>query len=115
MHERVIENLERTVEAINHINQFLGPQRSYNAYLQNLMMRRAIAKELDIIGITIKKILELEPAMPLTNARKIVDARNFLTHEYHRVDEIQVWAMINKHLPILKIEIEAILAEETGA
>ena len=109
MRERILEGLERTLEAIDHINLFLGPQRNYNTYLHNLMMRRAIAKELDIIGIAMKKILDLEPTIPLTNARRIVDARNFLTHEYHRVDEQQVWVMINKHLPILKAEVEAIL------
>ncbi|MDF9829641.1 HepT-like ribonuclease domain-containing protein [Parabacteroides sp. PF5-6] len=109
MQLRVIENLERIAESIDHIDQFLGKQRNFYTYQRNLMMRRAIAKELDIIGIAIKKILDINPDIPITDARRIVDARNYLTHEYHRVDEEQVWAMIVKNLPVLKIEVTRIL------
>lgn len=41
----------------------------------------------------------------------MVDFRNFLIHEYHRVDPEIVWRIVKDNLPDLQITIQKLLAE----
>jgi uncharacterized protein with HEPN domain len=50
------------------------------------------------------------PNIAITNARKIVGARNRLTHGYNDIENVQVWHIIIMQLPILKAEIEILLS-----
>ena len=43
--------------------------------------------------------------------RQIVAQRSMLIHNYLGIDEKIVWDVVNKHLPVLKMQIEAILKE----
>ena len=38
----------------------------------------------------------------ITNARRIIDFRNQLTHEYPTVDDALIWAILEKDVPLLK-------------
>ena len=51
------------------------------------------------------KILKLDPDCQIRNARKIVDARNWVIHGYDKVDDIIIWGIVVNHLPKLKTEI----------
>ena len=73
------------------------------------MLRRAVEREIEIIGEAMSKILKLDPDCPIKNARKIVDTRNWVIHSYDNVDDIVIWNIISKHLPKLKIEIVELL------
>ncbi|MDA3906934.1 MAG: DUF86 domain-containing protein [Bacteroidales bacterium] len=48
----------------------------------------------------------------IENARRIVDARNWVIHGYDKVDDVVIWGIIVKHLPNLKIEITAIIEND---
>lgn len=54
-------------------------------------------------------ILKQTPQINITNARKVVDARNRLTHGYDEIENLQVWSIIVKHLPTLKAEVQTLL------
>lgn len=41
------------------------------------MLQRAIQMNISIIGEATNKLLKLEPGIPITKARKIVDTRNY--------------------------------------
>jgi len=51
------------------------------------------------------------PDIAISNARRIVDARNRLTHGYDEIDNTQVWSIIINHLPRLKSEVKDLLNE----
>ena len=51
------------------------------------------------------------PDIVISNARRIVDARNRLTHGYDEIDSTQVWSIIINHLPRLKSEVKDLLNE----
>ena len=40
----------------------------------------------------------------ITRARRIVDFRNQLTHEYPTVDDALVWAIVETDVPVLRRE-----------
>ena len=45
----------------------------------------------------------------ITHARRIVDFRNQLTHEYPAVDDALVWAIVQNDVPVLRRECAALL------
>lgn len=64
-----------------------------------------------IIGEATNRILKINPQIKITNARKIVDTCNYLIHGYDSVSPDMLWAIVIKHLPLLKSEVLEILSE----
>ncbi len=58
------------------------------------------------------RILQEEASIQITDARKIVDTRNRIIHGYDKVSDEIIWGIVNRNLPILKVEIEALVAQE---
>lgn len=54
-------------------------------------------------------LLKKAPGINITNARRIVDTRNRLTHGYDEIASTQVWNIIINHLPLLKTEVQTLL------
>ena len=95
--------------SIDSINDYLGKKKDFNAYKTNKQLRRAVERELEIIGEAANKILIIDPDINIENARKIVDLRNWVIHGYDKVDDIIIWGIITKHIPVLKKQIELLL------
>lgn len=83
----------------------------FSGLQQNTMFKRALERNVEIIGEAVNRILVLEPEILISSARRIVDARNFIIHEYEKVSEEVLWAIAVRHIPLLKIEVEKLLAE----
>ena len=75
-------------------------------------MQDAVERNLITIGEAMNKLLLLVPKIEITNARRIVDARNKLTHGYDEIENFQIWSILINHLPILKAEAEKLLNEK---
>ena len=95
--------------SINSIYDYLGEKRDFNDYKANKLLRRGIERELEIIGEAANKILKLEPDFPIDDARKIVDLRNWVIHGYDKIDDVIIWGIIVKQLPILKKQVDNLL------
>ena len=95
--------------SIESIYEFLGDKRDFIEYQNNKLLRRAIEREIEIIGEAMNRALIEDPDLEIENARKIVDTRNWVIHGYDKVDDVIIWGIISKHLPKLKKEIEAYL------
>ena len=76
-------------------------------------MQRAIERNLEIIGEAINRILKIDENIPIQDVKKIIDTRNKIAHGYNQVDNIIIWGIVIKHLPILKSEVEKLLLIET--
>lgn len=50
------------------------------------MLRRAVERELEIIGEATNHLLDIDPVIQIENGRRIVDLRNFVIHGYDKVD-----------------------------
>jgi uncharacterized protein with HEPN domain len=95
--------------AIDSIADYIGENKDFDAYKMNKQLRRAVERELEIIGEAANNILILDPDINIENARKIVDLRNWVIHGYDKVDDIIIWGIITKHIPVLKEQIELLL------
>lgn len=82
------------------------------AYESNRAIRSAVEREFIIIGEAINALGDLEPALfsRITQARKVVDFRNQLTHGYMTVNDKLVWAYAVRNAPQLRDECAALLA-----
>jgi len=76
-----------------------------------LKTRKAIERNIEIIGEAVNRILNVSPEIKITNARKIVDTRNRIIHGYDTVSEDIIWALVSNDLKKLRQEIANLLDE----
>ena len=100
-------------QSIDSISEYLGEKRDSFAYEQNKLLRRAVERELEIIGEAVNHLLELDKSIAIDNARRIVDLRNFVIHGYDKVDNVVIWGVISKDLPKLKEQVDMLMAQTT--
>jgi len=98
--------------SINSINEYLEGKRDFNKYQANKLLRRGIERELEIIGEAASRILKLDSSINIENARKIVDLRNWVIHGYDKIDDVIIWGIVSKQLPILKKQVDTLLEEK---
>lgn len=95
--------------SIDSIDTFLGEKRDFNLYLRDKMLRRAVEREIEIIGEAMNRILNIEPEIKISGSRQIISMRNRVIHGYDDVDNEIVWGTIQRHIPVLKNEIQQLL------
>ncbi len=112
MNERIEKSLYDILTAIEDIDEYLGQgPKLFADFNGNKMLRQAVERNIGIIGEATNRILKVDPDFPITAARKIVDTRNYVIHGYDILTADIVWGIVIKHLPILKVEIERMLAQ----
>ena len=99
------------IEAINSIDDHLDKERILDIYLSNKTKRRAVEREIEIIGEAMGKLLKTNPNISISYSRIIVDLRNRVIHAYDSVDDILIWKIIMKDLPVLLEEAKKLLNE----
>lgn len=112
MDEKVIKYLFDIQESISHIEDFTKEISSFFEYEDDLLIRRAVERELEIIGEAMHRILGINEDIDIQNSRKIVDLRNRVIHGYDKVDNGVIWSILVKYLPKLKSEVEILLPKE---
>ena len=100
------------LNAINEIDSFfLDTPRQFSAFQNDTKTRRAVERNVEIIGEAMKRILQKDKSLELSNSRKIVDTRNRIIHGYDSVSDEIIWDIAISHLPPLKSEVEKLLNE----
>ena len=98
--------------AIEDIESFLAQRpRMYSVFLEDTMFRRAIEREISIIGEALNKALKIDNEISITDARKIVGTRNYVIHAYDSLRPEMLWKIVINDIPVLKEEIMSLLAE----
>ena len=95
------------LESIDSIFEYLGEKRDFIRYRQNKLLRRGVERELEIIGEATNRLLKA--GLKIENARRIVDLRNFVIHNYDKVDDVIIWGIISRDLPKLRKELNNLL------
>lgn len=110
MERTVNKTLEDIRTAIMEVESFFEtrPMR-FDVYLSDLCLRRAVERNITIIGEAMNRLLQLAPDIKITAARRIVDTRNYVIHGYDSVTDDIMWGIVMRHLPLLKAEVETLL------
>lgn len=99
--------------AIDEIYSFfeLVPKR-FDEYQKNLMLRRAVERNIGIIGEAASKINKESPDIEISNVRAIIATRNRVIHDYAAVTDDVMWEIVINDLPKLKSEVFGLLNTE---
>jgi uncharacterized protein with HEPN domain len=109
MDNKIRKLLTDIIGSINNIDSYIGEEKKFDIYDNNQMLQDAVERNIEIIGEAVNKLLDIEPDIAITNARRIVDARNKIIHGYDEIENTQIWAVIINHLPLLYEETENLL------
>ena len=98
------------MNAIEEIEQFLPQgQRLFEEYRSDLKTKRAVERNLEIIGEATNRILSKDSNFEISHSRKVISLRNRIIHGYDVISDELIWGIIINDLPKLKSEISKYL------
>ena len=104
------KHLQDIATAIDEIESFFNDQpKLFENFCKDLRLRRAIERNIEIIGEAMNRILKTSPTIAITNSRKIVDARSYIIHGYDSLSVDILWSIVVNHLPLLRQEVDILL------
>lgn len=88
-----------------------------DAYEANRTLRSSVEREFTIIGEAMAAMARKTPDVfaLVTNARRIVDFRNQLIHDYPNVNNVLVWAIADRDVPVLRAECVGLMGKLDAA
>lgn len=110
MDRKLRKYLSDIYSSILEIESFLQDRpREYATFCNDTLFRRGVERNIEIMGEAMNQALKINPNIPVTSARKIVDTRNFVIHSYDSLKPDILWGIVINHIPLLKEEIESLL------
>lgn len=106
---KLLEDVRRAAEMIAG---FVSA-KELEDYTADPMLRSAVERQFEVIGEALNRLVRSEPAVAerITHTGRIISFRNILIHGYDLVDHEVVWEVIEGHLPVLREQVQALLAE----
>jgi len=100
------------LNAIMEIDSFfIDIPKEFSTYKNDLRTRRAVERNIEIIGEALSRIIAKDSTIVISNARKIVDTRNRIIHGYDSVSDEIIWGIVINHLPILQLEVQRLFED----
>ena len=96
---------------IEEIYEFLGERRDFIAYKNDLKTKKAVERNIEIIGEAMNRILKVDKDFPIPNAKNIIGTRNRIIHSYDNISDDVIWTIVIRELPILKTQIDNLTTE----
>jgi uncharacterized protein with HEPN domain len=112
MDERIKKWLYDIHKAIEEIESFLPEgERNFFEYKQNILLKRAVEREFEIIGEAMNRILKRDESYGhrIRDARSIIGFRNQIIHAYDSISDESIWAIVIHHLSSLKKDVSTLL------
>ena len=114
MDERILKwlfDIKLTIEEID--SYFEGSEMNFLIYKNNLMLRRAVERDLEIIGEALNWILKKDPSFEkkINHSKAIIGLRNQVIHAYDNISDENIWSILINHLPKLKDEIDVLISK----
>lgn len=100
------------LQSINEIDSYYDNNpRIFEEYVSDIKTKRAIERDLEIIGEAANRILKKDKDFKLNNVEKIIGTRNRIIHGYDKISDDLIWSIVINHLPKLKDEVAGLLDE----
>jgi uncharacterized protein with HEPN domain len=90
-------------------NYYTDQPKKFADYLLDTRTKRAIERNIEIIGEAVSRILKKDKYFRLDNAQKIIGTRNRIAHGYDKISDELIWSIVINNLPKLKNEVEELL------
>ena len=110
MDKKLRKYLSDILCSILEIESFMESRpKKYETFCNDTLFRRGVERNIEIMGEAMNRALKINPNLPITASRKVVDTRNYVIHAYDSLKPDILWAIVINHMPLLKEEIEAYL------
>jgi len=70
---------------VEEINSFLPEKKNFLEFKRDLKTKRAVERNIEIIGGAVNRIAGVDPDIEILNSRKILATRNRIIHGYDSV------------------------------
>jgi uncharacterized protein with HEPN domain len=105
--------IQDILESIDEILQWTADYE-FDSFMENRLIVKAGLYNFGIIGEATRNIpAEIQLRYPQIPWRSIGDTRNVIFHEYFQVELAIIWRTIQHNLPILKLQLQDILENES--
>ena len=112
MDRKIRKYLADILASIIEIESFMAERpKEYATFCNDTLFRRGVERNMEIMGEAMNNVLKIDPNIAITSSRKIVDTRNFIIHAYDSLKPDLLWGIVINHIPLLKREVETLLAE----
>lgn len=85
-------DIESVISEIETIKERIG--NDFNVFTKDVIMQRALERELEIIGEAVRKLIELQPDIQISSSKKIIGLRNITSHAYDSIEPELIWGII---------------------
>ncbi len=100
------------LQSIDEIDSYYDSRsRIFEEYVSDIKTKRAIERNLEIIGEAANRIIKKDKNFQLDNIEKIIGTRNRIIHGYDKISDNLIWSIVINNLPKLKDEVIALLEE----
>jgi len=96
-------------QAIEEIFLFLGEKRNFITYQEDLKTKKAVERNLEIIGEAVNRILKADSSIQIKNAKSIIGTRNRIVHSYDNISDEVIWTIATRELPDLLEEVKSLM------
>lgn len=97
-------------QAIEEIESFFVEKpMQFKDYVADIKTKRAVERDLEIIGEAVNRIVKEDKNFRIENAQKIIGTRNRIIHGYDTISDDLIWSIVVNHLPKLKNEIKVLM------
>lgn len=86
--------------------------KEYATFYDDILFRRGVERNIEIMGEAMNQALKIDPNIPITASRKIVDTRDFVIHAYDSLKPDILWGIVINHIPLLKKGVEGLLNDD---
>lgn len=90
MDNRIKQYLFDIEQSIEDIELFMRAINSFEEYEKDKLIKRAVEREIEIIGEAMSRILKIDESIKISDARQIVRTRNRIIHGYDDVDDVVI-------------------------
>ncbi|WP_026776204.1 DUF86 domain-containing protein [Polaribacter sp. Hel_I_88] len=112
MDERILKWLYDIKLAMQEIELYFEKvDKNFLEYQKNTMLKRAVERDLEIIGEAVNRILKRDETFidKITNAKAIIGLRNQVIHSYDNISDENIWSILINHLPKLMKDIDFLI------
>jgi uncharacterized protein with HEPN domain len=93
-------------QCIDEIFVFVEGLNNFLDYKNDLKTKKAVERNIEIIGEAINRILKEDSHFQITNAKNIIGTRNRIIHSYDNISDEIIWTIVIRELPLLKQEVQ---------
>ena len=103
-----LEDMRRAVEFLLRITA----GRTLDDYRTDEVLRSVVERKFEILGEALNRLQKSDSAraIQIPEHRQIISFRNLLIHGYDAIDEAVVWKIVQQDLPVLKRQVDSMLA-----